>query len=153
MICGSMLSVTARHGAGTVAEFLARRDAAGTSLVAQADAVSEAAFAMAQRFRAGGKLLAFGNGNAGTDAAHLAVEFMHPVIVGKPAIPAIALTNDIATVTGDGERFDGFLVPIDVCYHLVGRIRLSWKGFNGGEEVRQEMAGFFDRLAQRASGV
>jgi D-sedoheptulose 7-phosphate isomerase len=100
MIYGSMLTVT-------VAEFLARRDAAGTSLVAQADAVSEAACAMAQRFRAGGKLLAFGNGNAGTDAAHLAVEFMHPVIVGKPAIPAIALTNDIATVTGIAGK-DGF---------------------------------------------
>ena len=95
-----MQGVTSQHGAGTAAEAFAGRDAAGISLVAQADAVAEAAFAIAQRFRAGGTLLAFGNGNAGTDAAHLAVEFMHPVIVGKPALPAIALGNDIATVTG-----------------------------------------------------
>jgi D-sedoheptulose 7-phosphate isomerase len=84
----------------TVAELLERRDAVGVSLAGQAAAVAETACAMAGRLRAGGKLLSFGNGSAGTDAAHLAVEFMHPVIVGKPAIPAIALTNDVATVTG-----------------------------------------------------
>jgi D-sedoheptulose 7-phosphate isomerase len=102
-----MQGVTAQLGWGSAAEALARRDAAGILLEAQAAVVAEAAFAMAQRFRAGGKLLAFGNGNAGTDAAHLAVEFMHPVIVGKPALAAIALTNDIATVTGVAGR-EGF---------------------------------------------
>lgn len=102
-----MLGVTAQRGAGVAAGLLARRDAAGISLEAQAAAVADAALAMAQRFRAGGKLLVFGNGSAGTDAAHLAVEFMHPVIMGKPALPAIALTNDIATVTGVAGR-DGF---------------------------------------------
>lgn len=105
-----MLGVTAQQEAGSAAESaraqaaLAQRDAAGISLVSQASAVAEAAFAIAGRFRAGGKLLAFGNGNAGTDAAHLAVEFMHPVIVGKPALAAIALTNDAATVTGVAGR-------------------------------------------------
>ena len=102
-----MLGVTAQRGAGAAAGLLARRDAAGISLETRAAAVAEAAFAMALRFRAGGKLLTFGNGSAGTDAAHLAVEFMHPVIVGRPALPAIALTNDIATVTGVAGR-DGF---------------------------------------------
>jgi D-sedoheptulose 7-phosphate isomerase len=44
----------------------------------------------------------FGNGGASTDAAHVAVEFVHPVIVGKRALPAMSLTGDVATVTGVG---------------------------------------------------
>jgi D-sedoheptulose 7-phosphate isomerase len=55
---------------------------------------------MAVRFHRGGKLLVFGNGGPSTDAQHIAVEFIHPVIVGKRALPAIALTNDVATTTG-----------------------------------------------------
>jgi D-sedoheptulose 7-phosphate isomerase len=55
---------------------------------------------MAVRFHAGGTLVVFGNGAASTDAQHVAVEFVHPVIVGKRAMPAISLTADVATVTG-----------------------------------------------------
>jgi D-sedoheptulose 7-phosphate isomerase len=55
---------------------------------------------MARRFHAGGRLLAFGNGAGATDAQHVAVEFVHPVIVGKRALPALALTNDSATLSG-----------------------------------------------------
>ena len=44
--------------------------------------------------------MVFGNGAASTDAQHVAVEFIHPVIVGKRAMPAISLTADVATVTG-----------------------------------------------------
>jgi len=46
----------------------------------------------------------FGTGGASTDAQHVAVEFVHPVIVGKRALPAISLTTDVATVTGIAER-------------------------------------------------
>ena len=59
---------------------------------------------MAERFRRGGRLLVFGNGAATTDAAHIAVEFVHPVIVGKRALPALALSGDAATVSGVAER-------------------------------------------------
>ncbi len=97
--------VTVQQSARTVAfDSLVQRDAAGTSLASDAACIAEAGYAMAQRFHAGGKLLVFGNGNASTDAAHLAVEFMHPVVVGKPALPAIALSNDVATVTGVAGR-------------------------------------------------
>jgi D-sedoheptulose 7-phosphate isomerase len=46
---------------------------------------------MSRRFLAGGRLLAFGNGSAATDAQHVSVEFVHPVIVGKRALPALDL--------------------------------------------------------------
>ena len=65
-----------------------------------ADAIARASLAMAQRFERGGRLLIFGSGASATDAQHVSVEFVHPVIVGKRALPALALTNDIASVLG-----------------------------------------------------
>jgi D-sedoheptulose 7-phosphate isomerase len=73
-------------------------------LAGQADAVAAACHAVAVRFHRGGKLVVFGVGPASTDAQHVAVEFVHPVIVGKRALPAISLTTDVATVTGIAER-------------------------------------------------
>ena len=73
-------------------------------LAGQVDAVAAACHAMAVRFHRGGKLVVFGTGGASTDAQHVAVEFVHPVIVGKRALPAISLTADVATVTGIAER-------------------------------------------------
>ena len=65
-----------------------------------AERISLACLEMAKRFHRGGRLLVFGNGGCTTDAQHVSVEFVHPVIVGKRALPAIALTNDIASVMG-----------------------------------------------------
>ncbi len=61
--------------------------------------IAQACWAMAKRFHNGGRLLAFGNGAWATDAQHVSVEFVHPVIVGKRALPALALTNDSATIS------------------------------------------------------
>jgi D-sedoheptulose 7-phosphate isomerase len=82
--------------------FAARSDPA-RDLARQAGAVAEACHAMAVRFHRGGRLIVFGAGGASADAQHVAVEFVHPVIVGKRALPAISLTADIATVTGIAE--------------------------------------------------
>src|ERR671933_2818257 len=56
---------------------------------AEAPRLAEACHEMSRRFLAGGRLLAFGNGPAATDAEHVSVEFVHPVIVGKRALPAL----------------------------------------------------------------
>ena len=47
---------------------------------------------MSERFLAGGRLLAFGQGPYATDAQHVSVEFVHPIIVGKRALPAVDLS-------------------------------------------------------------
>ena len=47
---------------------------------------------MFERFDRGGRLLAFGRGAYATDAQHVSVEFVHPVIVGKRALPAMDLS-------------------------------------------------------------
>jgi len=81
-----------------------RRVAPACDLVEHASEVTDTAFSMAVRFHHGGKLLAFGIGSSSTDAQHVAVEFVHPVIVGKRAFPAISLTTDIATQTAIAAR-------------------------------------------------
>ncbi|MGA9994946.1 MAG: SIS domain-containing protein [Pyrinomonadaceae bacterium] len=63
------------------------------------DTILAASLQMAKAFHRGRKLLVCGNGGSSTDAQHIAVEFMHPVIVGRKALPAICLTNDMAMVT------------------------------------------------------
>ena len=50
---------------------------------------------MAERFARGGRLIAFGRTPAArSDARHVAVEFVHPVIVGKRALPALGLAGE-----------------------------------------------------------
>jgi D-sedoheptulose 7-phosphate isomerase len=61
---------------------------------AEAPRLAEACAEMSRRFLAGGRLLAFGLGAAATDAQHVSVEFVHPVIVGKRALPALDLGPD-----------------------------------------------------------
>src|SRR5215467_1601597 len=92
----------AAAGEDAIAAF-ARRRGPMTGLAEQADAVATACHAMAVRFHRGGKLVVFGTGGGSTDAHHVCVEFVHPVIVGKRALPAISLTSDVATVTGIAE--------------------------------------------------
>jgi D-sedoheptulose 7-phosphate isomerase len=91
-------------GAGVVEALFDRRRAPIDDLAGHAREVAHACHAMAIRFHRGGKLVVFGNGGASTDAQHVAVEFVHPVIVGKRALPSISLTSDVATLTGVAKR-------------------------------------------------
>jgi D-sedoheptulose 7-phosphate isomerase len=61
---------------------------------------------MAQRFREGHKLLVMGNGGSACDALHVAVEFKHPIIEKRRALPAEALVADIATLTAISNDVD-----------------------------------------------
>ena len=63
------------------------------------EAILATSLALAKSFLRGGKLLVCGNGGSATDAQHIAVEFMHPITVGRKALPAICLTNDMAMMT------------------------------------------------------
>ena len=58
----------------------------------EAHRLAQACREMSERFLRGGRLLAFGRGPYATDAQHVSVEFVHPVIVGKRALPALDLS-------------------------------------------------------------
>jgi D-sedoheptulose 7-phosphate isomerase len=62
---------------------------------AEAERTARLCHRMAERFARGGRLVAIGaSPQARSDARHVAVEFVHPVIVGKRALPAIGLTAE-----------------------------------------------------------
>jgi D-sedoheptulose 7-phosphate isomerase len=109
-------------GNATAAEIFERRVLPLYQLADDAAAIAAACHAMAVRFHRGGTLVVFGNGAASTDAQHVAVEFVHPVIMGKRALPAISLTADVATVTGIAglEGFD------EIFAHQLRQLASTW---------------------------
>ena len=62
--------------------------------------LAEACRSMSSRFVRGGRLLAFGQGPYATDAQHVSVEFVHPVIVGKRALPALDISMLFPSLAG-----------------------------------------------------
>ncbi|MEO8193207.1 MAG: SIS domain-containing protein [Gemmatimonadales bacterium] len=70
---------------------------------------------MSARFLDGGRLLAFGRGQHATDAQHVSVEFVHPVIVGKRALPALDLSMSFSqwapAIAGPRDIAMGFASP------------------------------------------
>jgi D-sedoheptulose 7-phosphate isomerase len=73
---------------------------------AHAELLEKCVHALAERFAAGGRLFVIGNGGSACDAAHAAVEFQHPIIEKRRALPAIALCNDTALLTAVGNDTD-----------------------------------------------
>jgi len=69
---------------------------------ANSAAVVAAAQGIAEVYRRQGRMFAMGNGGSSCDAAHFAVEFLHPITAGRPALSAINLTADAAMVSAVG---------------------------------------------------
>ena len=89
----------------TVAALLSERTEANARFFGgESERLARLCHLMAERFARGGRLIAFGRSPAArSDARHVAVEFVHPVIVGKRALPAIGLAGeggDIARQVG-----------------------------------------------------
>ena len=80
----------------------ASREANERFFAEQGAALLAAAHAIAESYRGGGRLFAMGNGGSSCDAAHVAVEFQHPVTTGRPALAAINLAADVAMVSAVG---------------------------------------------------
>ena len=82
------------------------RDVQHAFFAEQADRVVACARAMRAAFDGGGHLYVMGNGGSACDAQHVAVEFMHPVLAKRRALPAHALTTDGALLTALGNDSD-----------------------------------------------
>lgn len=85
------------------------RESAETKLQfieAHAERLEACAIALAERFRSGGRLLVLGNGGSACDAQHVAVEFQHPIVEKRRALPALSLAADAAMLTAIGNDTD-----------------------------------------------
>ena len=64
---------------------------------------------------------------------------------------ASTLKPDVeALLVHTAEQTEAFLVPIDVCYELVGHLRMLWRGFDGGQDVRKRLTEFFTHLREKS---
>lgn len=68
--------------------------------------IATAATAIAEAFKAGRKLLLFGNGGSAADAQHIAAEFTNRFLIERPPLPALALTTDTSALTAIGNDYD-----------------------------------------------
>jgi D-sedoheptulose 7-phosphate isomerase len=94
----------------------ARTDAGARYFGAEADGLARLCHRMAERFARGGRLVAFGAGAAAqSDVRHVAVEFVHPVIVGKRALPALGIAPDeVALLTAPADIAIAFGAGVEI---------------------------------------
>lgn len=78
------------------------RDTNEQFFTGQADKLVAAATALAKVYRDGGRMFTMGNGGSSCDASHVAVEFVHPITAGRPALAAINLVADLAMISAVG---------------------------------------------------
>ena len=67
-----------------------------------------------------------------------------------PLLGAAAPDVEAVLISRSGADVEAFVVPVDACYELAGRMRLLWRGFDGGAEARQAIAAFLDDVRGRA---
>ena len=88
-------AAVAADPAARLQALLEQRTEANDRFFTEAERLARLCHLMAERFARGGRLIAFGRSPAArSDARHVAVEFVHPVIVGKRALPAIGLAGE-----------------------------------------------------------
>jgi hypothetical protein len=99
------------------------------------------------------RVVAFYPSPAGATESELELAAWDRVMAANPDLgvlfPDVEALLIYRTERGLGE-FGCLLVPIDVCYELVGTMRTTWRGFDGGEEARNAMAEFFARAEAQA---
>lgn len=95
--------------------------------------------------------VAFYPSPAGATESLLPLDTWAEIVAANPLLQTMA--PDIEALLVYRPKSGGmrcYLVPIDVCYELVGVIRRDWKGFDGGTEAWTAINAFFDQLAERA---
>lgn len=97
-----------------------------------------------------GEVTAFYPSPAGATECELDLAAWRRLEVSHPLLAAAAPDVEAVLVSNGDAGAELFVVPVDVCYELVGRMRLLWRGFDGGSEARQSIAGFLDRVRSRA---
>jgi hypothetical protein len=97
-----------------------------------------------------GRTVAFYPSPAGATESELSLDAWVRILAANPAVADVQ--PDVEALLID-RKSGAYLVPIDVCYELVGLVRLYWKGFDGGEEAWSAINGFFAALRDRGERV
>ncbi len=96
----------------------------------------------------------------GATESELPMHAWTQIVEANPPLADLVPDVEAALVRTTGTPFgseDGeptcHVVPIDRCYELIGLLRLHWRGFDGGQEVRTALADFLDDVDRRSRAV
>jgi Family of unknown function (DUF5947) len=70
-----------------------------------------------------------------------------------PLLDAAARDVEAVLICRGDSGVEYFIVPIDACYELAGRMRMLWKGFDGGTEARESIEEFLAGVRARAKDL
>jgi len=97
-----------------------------------------------------GEVTGFYPSPAGATECRLDLQAWQRIAQEHPMVEAAAADVEAILISRGESGVDCFLVPIDACYELAGRMRLHWRGFDGGAEARQSIAEFLEGVRSRA---
>lgn len=103
-----------------------------------------------------GRTVAFYPGPAGATESELDLAAWNNIRESDPRVDLLADDTEALIVRvpeQDAAAPVCYLVPIDACYEFVGRLRLLWHGFDGGQQVREYISEFFETVAARSRVV
>lgn len=102
------------------------------------------------------RTVAFYPGPAGATESELELESWNDLRAADPRVDTLADDTEALFVrVPDTENAAPVchLLPIDACYEFVGRLRMLWRGFDGGQDARRYMTDFFDTVDKRSTVV
>lgn len=101
-----------------------------------------------------GQPVAFYPSPGGATQSELSLDAWDDLVATNPAIAEVEPDVEAVLVRNDrGNPAQCHIVPVDRCYELVGRLRMHWRGFDGGPEVREAIEDFFADVGSRARPV
>ncbi len=100
--------------------------------------------------RAGGELAGFYPSPAGATECRLDLQQWRQLVADFPLLGEPEPDVEAALISRSDAGVEYYLVPIDACYELAGRMRLHWHGFDGGAEARQSITDFLGMVRARA---
>ena len=98
------------------------------------------------------RTVAFYPGPGGATESELPLATWGEIVAANPPLAQVRPDVEAALLRGGGDPDDMrcYIVPIDRCYELVGSMRRSWRGFDGGQEVRGLIDAFFADIEARS---
>ena len=98
------------------------------------------------------RVVAFYPGPAGATESELSLASWERVLEANPGLATVLPDVEALLVRGtrEDEGFTCHVVPIDACYELVGRMRQTWRGFDGGQEAHLALDEFFAKVDDRS---
>jgi hypothetical protein len=96
------------------------------------------------------KMAAFYPSPAGATESLLDLEAWGDIVADNPLLSTVLPDVEAVLMKTERNVVECFIVPIDTCYELVGRLRQCWRGFDGGQEAHKQLTDFFDRTRQKS---